>query len=116
MHNSGPIEPDWGHGLRQRYRPGTTDPESNHHWVRSIFPGSGGISKQMKRNKIMAILGAAALTLGVVGVAFAENLNSGQVGDKLSSFEQTCEGFPLEVGAGQIGVHFVLTTPDGDAT
>jgi hypothetical protein len=70
----------------------------------------------MKRNKIMAILGAAALTLGVVGVAFAEDLNSGQVGDTLSSFDQSCDGFPLEVGAGQIGVHFVLTTPDGDAT
>ncbi|HJP87420.1 MAG TPA: hypothetical protein VJ850_00070 [Candidatus Limnocylindrales bacterium] len=72
----------------------------------------------MKKHKLLAVLGAAALTLSVAGVALAEDLNSGQVGNTLGSFTNDCEGWPVDnpVGAGQIGVHFVLTTPDGDAT
>src|SRR3954469_17204931 len=77
--------------------------------------GSGGF-RVMTRNKILAILGAGVLMLGVVGVALAEELNTGQVGSTLSSFGNDCEEFPLEVGPGQIGVHFVLTTPDNGAT
>jgi hypothetical protein len=70
----------------------------------------------MKRNKILALIGAAVLTLGVAGVALAEELNDGQVGNTLGSFDNDCSDFPLEVGAGEIGVHFVLTDPDGGAT
>jgi len=70
------------------------------------------------RSKLLAMLGAAVLSVGIVGVAFAEDLNAGQVGSTLGSFTNDCEGWPEgnPVGAGQIGVHFVLTTPDGDAT
>jgi hypothetical protein len=66
----------------------------------------------MKRNKILALIGAGVLTMGVVGVALATDLNEGQVGDKLSSFDQSCTDFPLEIGSGEIGVHFILNQTD----
>jgi len=72
----------------------------------------------MKRNKLMALLGAAVLTIGVVGTALAEDLLAGQVGQALSSFDQDCTDFDdlnLAIGAGEIGVHFVLTDPDADS-
>ena len=37
----------------------------------------------MKRNRLLAIVGAGVLAMGVVGVALAEELNSGQVGKTL---------------------------------
>jgi hypothetical protein len=70
----------------------------------------------MKRSKLLALVGAGVLSMGVVGVALAEELNSGQAGDALSTFEQDCSDFAVLPGAGEIGVHFVLTTPDGGAT
>ena len=72
----------------------------------------------MKRNKILALIGAGVLTLGVAGVALATDLNPGQVGIKLSDKEGTteeCADFPLEIGAGEVGVHFVLTGADADS-
>ena len=69
----------------------------------------------MKRNRLMALIGASVLALGVAGVALATDLNSGQVGKTLGSFDQSCTGFPLTVGAGQIGIHFVLTSPESDS-
>ena len=61
-----------------------------------------------KRSKIWATVAAGVLTLGIAGVALATDLNSGQAGDALSTFDQDCTGFPLEVGPGEIGVHFIL--------
>jgi hypothetical protein len=72
----------------------------------------------MKRNKIMALVGAGVLTMGVVGSAFATDLLAGQVGIKLSDkagTEQECADFPLEIGAGEIGLHFVLTGASADS-
>jgi hypothetical protein len=70
----------------------------------------------VKRNRVLAIVGAAVLTMGVVGVALAEELLDGQVGQALSTFNQeNCDQFPLEIGAGEIGVHFVLSNPDADS-
>jgi hypothetical protein len=70
-----------------------------------------GIGKNMKRNKILALVGALALTMSVAGVALATDLLAGQVGIKLSDKfdEEACADFPLEIGAGEVGVHFVLT-------
>jgi hypothetical protein len=76
----------------------------------------------MKRNRLLAIVGAGVLAMGVVGVALAEELNSGQVGKTLGEIvenQQDCTDFDeleIVVGPGEIGVHFVLTTPDGGAT
>ena len=67
------------------------------------------------RNRFMALLGASVLALGIAGVALATDLNTGQVGKALSTFDQDCTGFPLEVGEGEIGVHFVLTSPESQS-
>ena len=69
-----------------------------------------------KRNRLLALLGASVLTLSVAGVALAEDLNSGQVGQALSTFfnQGECAEWPQDapaIGAGQIGVHFLLTSP-----
>ena len=71
----------------------------------------------MKRNKILALIGAGVLTMGVVGTALATELLAGQVGIQLSEkFDETaCADFPLEIGAGEIGVHFVLTQAEADS-
>jgi hypothetical protein len=63
-----------------------------------------------KRNRLWAIVASGVLTLGIAGVALATDLNEGQVGDKLSSFTQSCTGWPEElvIGPGEIGVHFIL--------
>jgi hypothetical protein len=69
-----------------------------------------------KRNRVLAILGAGVLTLGVVGVALAEDLLPGQVGmtvgEKYNA--DVCADFPLAVGEGQVGLHFILTDPESD--
>jgi hypothetical protein len=72
----------------------------------------------MKRNRIMALVGAGVLTMGVVGSAFATDLLAGQVGIKLSDKTGTtadCDAFPLEIGPGEVGVHFVLTGATADS-
>jgi hypothetical protein len=70
----------------------------------------------MKRNKIMALVGAAVLTIGVVGSAFATDLLAGQVGKTIGELATNdCTDFDdlgIEIGAGEIGVHFVLTSPE----
>jgi hypothetical protein len=68
------------------------------------------------KKKLLAVLGAAALTLSVAGVALAEDLLAGQVGNTLGSFTEDCDGWNGDtIGAGQVGVHFVLTTPESDS-
>jgi hypothetical protein len=72
------------------------------------------------RSKLLAVLGASVLTLGVAGVALATDLNEGQVGTALSNYfnEEECASWPAdapEIGPGEIGVHFVLTSPEGDS-
>jgi hypothetical protein len=63
------------------------------------------------RSRISALFGAAILTMGIAGVALAStDLLAGQVGITLGSkFDAVaCEDFPLEIGAGEVGVHFIL--------
>lgn len=67
-----------------------------------------------KRSKLWAILSAGVLTLGIAGIALAEELLPGQVGNKLSVYDQKCDNFG-PIGAGEIGVHFILTSPDADS-
>ena len=72
----------------------------------------------MKRNKFLALVGAGVLTLGIAGTALATDLLAGQVGIKLSEktgTEEQCADFPLEIGAGEVGVHFVLTGATADS-
>jgi hypothetical protein len=73
----------------------------------------------MNRNKGYAIFGALVLTMSIAGVALAADLLAGQVGIKLSEKDaagsSTCLNFPLEIGEGEIGVHFVLSQPDADS-
>jgi hypothetical protein len=72
----------------------------------------------MKRSKFTAIAAASALALSVAGLAFATDLLEGQEGMALSTFNQDCTDFEdlgLEIGAGEIGVHFVLTSPEADS-
>jgi hypothetical protein len=67
----------------------------------------------MKKSKFLAVLGAAALTLSVAGVALAENLLDGQVGNTLGSFDEQCNDWNGgDIGTGQVGVHFVLNKPE----
>jgi hypothetical protein len=61
----------------------------------------------MKRNKILALIGAGVLAMGVVGTALATELQENQAGKTLGSFNEDCDNFG-EIGAGEIGVHFVL--------
>ena len=65
------------------------------------------------RTRLSALLAAGVLALGVTSVAFAggggTTLMENQVGKALGEFKQeNCEEFPLEIGAGEIGVHFIL--------
>jgi hypothetical protein len=77
----------------------------------------------MKRNKILALLGAAVLTVGTVGIAFANTLSvdkpnqAGSTIDDLINVEgvdEDCSDFigDLAVGEGQVGIHFILTSPE----
>ena len=78
----------------------------------------------MKRTKLLALLGAAVLTVGTVGVAFANTLSEdhpNQVGvalDDLISEEgvdEDCSDFEdlgILPGAGEVGIHFILTQPE----
>jgi hypothetical protein len=66
-----------------------------------------------KRNQLGALLGAGLLTFAVAGVAFAStSLLAGQVGitvgEKLAD-DTVCDAFPLAIGEGEVGLHFVLT-------
>jgi hypothetical protein len=73
----------------------------------------------MTRNKAYAIFGALVLTMSIAGVALAADLLEGQVGISLSAKDaegsETCNNFPLPIGEGEIGVHFVLSQPDADS-
>ncbi|HUQ44625.1 MAG TPA: hypothetical protein VM451_09500 [Candidatus Limnocylindria bacterium] len=80
----------------------------------------------MKRNKIWAILGAAVLTVGVAGIAFANtlsvdkpNMAGSTLGDLVADqgVVEDCSDFVdgLEVGEGEVGIHFILTTPEAES-
>jgi hypothetical protein len=77
-----------------------------------------------KRSKIWAILGASVLTLGIAGLALAEDLKtydplisvdangnvSGFDADKVfATSDPECDGFGDTIGEGQVGFHFVLS-------
>jgi hypothetical protein len=97
--------------------------------VRSNGRDSGGIHVHMKmRNKFLALLGATVLSVGVVGVAFANTLSEdhpGQVNvslDELISGEagvdEDCTDFAdldMLPGEGEVGLHFILTTPEAES-
>jgi hypothetical protein len=68
------------------------------------------------RSKFAALLGAGLLTFAVAGVAFADTtLHNG--GAALSTYDQDCSDFTgdLAVGEGQVGIHFILTSPASDS-
>jgi hypothetical protein len=74
----------------------------------------------MKRSRILALLGAAVLTVGTVGLAFANTLSSDKPNMAGSSFNdliseegvnEDCSDFGDSVGEGQVGIHFILTPP-----
>jgi hypothetical protein len=73
------------------------------------------------RNRVLAIFAASALALGAVGVAFATDLHEQQAGMTLGSFTGTqteCDAWPADapqIGAGQVGVHFILTGAEADS-
>ena len=79
----------------------------------------------MKRTKILALLGAAVLTVGTVGIAFANTLSEdhpNQVDTSLDDLianegvDEDCSDFVdgFAVGEGQIGLHFILTDPEAE--
>jgi hypothetical protein len=67
-----------------------------------------------KRSKLWAIVASGVLTLGIAGIALATDLNEGQEGNALGGFEEVCDNFG-PIGPGEIGVHFILTSPDADS-
>ena len=75
----------------------------------------------MKRNKILALIGAGVLSMGVVGVALAEELQENQAGQTIGAIlegQEVCDDFDdlgIEIGDGEIGLHFILTDPASDS-
>ena len=81
----------------------------------------------MKRSKILALLGAAVLSVSVVGIALANTLSEDKPNmvapttlDELIADEgvaEDCTDFTgdLAVGEGQVGIHFILTKPDSSS-
>jgi hypothetical protein len=72
-----------------------------------------------KRSKLAALLGAGLLTFGMVGAAFAADLQVNQVDKALSTFDlgDNCATEFPNLAEGQVGVHFQYnqsTTADGD--
>lgn len=72
----------------------------------------------MKRSKVLALVGAGLLTMGIVGVALATELQENQAGQTLGDLVggvQVCDDFEdlgIEIGEGEVGVHFILTQPE----
>lgn len=82
----------------------------------------------MKRSKLAALLGAGLLTFAVAGVAFANTLSEdkpNQVApttlDELIANEgvdEDCSDFEdlgILPGAGEVGIHFILTNPEAES-
>ena len=65
------------------------------------------------RSKFGALVGAGILTFAVAGVAFAETLHNG--GAALSTYDQDCSDFDPAPGEGEVGIHFILTSPDAQS-
>lgn len=74
----------------------------------------GNKESMNKRSKLWAILASGVLTLSIAGIALAEDLLEGQEGNALSEYTQLCDNFG-PIGPGEIGVHFILTSPDADS-
>ena len=80
----------------------------------------------MKKSKLLALFGALALTLSVAGTAFANSLSvdkphmidpttlSELISDE--GVAEDCSDFTgdLAVGEGEVGIHFILTTPEAE--
>ena len=78
----------------------------------------------MKRSKILALVGAAALSVSVVGIALANTLSEDKpnmvapttLADLIADqgVDEDCTDFTgdLAVGEGQVGIHFILTQPE----
>lgn len=79
----------------------------------------------MKRNKLMALVGAAALSVGVVGIALAVDLKDPHVGTTVTwdgngnpqstngfsvNTDESCSG--LDLGPGEVFFHFVQSPTD----
>lgn len=78
----------------------------------------------INRRKLLATLAAGVLTLGVTGIALAENLKtydpliSVDASGNVTGFSTIeCGGFTGDnaVGAGEVGFHFVLSPTDADS-
>jgi len=81
----------------------------------------------MKRSRILALLAAGVLTVGSVGLALANTLSEDHLNqvetslDDLISVEgvdEDCTDFAdlgIEPGAGEIGLHFILTQPEAES-
>jgi hypothetical protein len=78
----------------------------------------------MKRSKILALLASLALTVGVVGIAFANDLSVDKPNQVNTSFDdliseegvdEDCTDFDPAPGEGEVGIHFILTQPEGDS-
>ena len=54
------------------------------------------------------------MTLGIAGMALAEDLLEGQVGNTLGGYTENCADFG-PIGAGEIGVHFILSSPNASS-
>jgi hypothetical protein len=79
------------------------------------------------RNKFLALFGATILSVGVVGVAFANTLSEdhpNQVGVSLDDLiaeegvDELCDDFAdldMLPGEGEVGLHFILTTPEAES-
>ncbi|HET7181741.1 MAG TPA: hypothetical protein VFI15_05860 [Candidatus Limnocylindrales bacterium] len=76
-----------------------------------------------KRSKLLALLGATVLSVGVVGVAFANTLSVdkpnmvapktlSQIGVKTDCTDFTGD---FAVGEGEVGIHFILTQPESNS-
>jgi hypothetical protein len=81
----------------------------------------------MKKSKLLALLGAAALTLSVAGTAFANTLSADKphmvapttlaqlVSDQGVTVDCTDFTGDFAVGTGEVGIHFILTSPEANS-
>ncbi|HEX2550224.1 MAG TPA: hypothetical protein VHK64_01410 [Nocardioidaceae bacterium] len=80
-----------------------------------------------KRSKFLALLGAAVLSVSVVGIALANDLSVDKpkmvdpttLSQLISAqgVKQDCSDFTgdFAVGEGQVGIHFILTKPEANS-
>ena len=74
----------------------------------------------MKRTKLLALLGAAVLSVGAVGMVYANDLatdHPNQIGVAVDTIaDEDCSDFTgaKAVGEGEVGLHFILTKPEAE--